>query len=93
VNRQEIRSAIDLSGAGVNDPDGGVVFRHASRINSWDRAVDLEIHKGIFHGVEMACLSGEVKQKVLTLHQVGHAEFIPNVRNIDSDTGLHTPSD
>ena len=48
-------------------------------------AIDVEIHKRIFHGVEMACLAGEVEQIVLTLDQVSHAEFIPNVRNVDAN--------
>jgi hypothetical protein len=91
ANRQEIRSAIDLSGAGVNDPDGGVVFPTRFKNKQLGSAVDIEIHKGVFHGVEVACLSGEVKQIVLTLHQVSHAEFIPNVRNIDSNTAFIPP--
>jgi len=91
VDRQEIRSAIDLSGAGVNDPDGRVVFPTRFKNKQLGSAVDIEIHKGISHGVEMACLSGEVKQIVLTLGQVRHAEFIPNVRNIDPNTAFIPP--
>jgi hypothetical protein len=83
VNREKIRSAVDLSGAGVNDPDGRVVFPTRFKNEQLGSAVDIEIHKGISHGVEMACLSGEVEQIVLALDQVSHAEFISNVGNVD----------
>jgi len=88
VNREKIRSAIDLSGTGVNDPDGGVVFPTRFENKQLGPAIDIEIYERIFHGIEMACLAGEVEQIVMTLDQVSHAEFIPNVGNVDSNPAL-----
>jgi hypothetical protein len=84
VDREKVRSPVDLSGAGVNDPDGRVVFPACFENEELGPAIDIEIHKGVFHGIEMACLSGEVEQIVLPLDQVGHAEFIPDVGDIDA---------
>jgi hypothetical protein len=88
VNREKIRSAVDLTGAGVNDPDGRVVFPTRFKNEQLGSAIDIEIRKGVFHGVQVTCLPGEVEQIVLTLDQVRHAEFISNVRNIGSDTAF-----
>jgi len=85
VNREEVGSAINLSGAGVNDPDGRIVFPARFQDEQLGPAIDVEIHKRIFHGVEVACLAGEVEQIVLTLDQVSHAEFIPYIGNVDAD--------
>jgi hypothetical protein len=46
-------------------------------------AIDIEIHKGIFHGVEMARLSSKIEQIVLTLDKVSQAELVPNVGDVD----------
>jgi hypothetical protein len=91
VNREEIRSAVDLPGAGVNDPDARVVFPTRFKNKELGPAVDVKIHKGISHGVQMACLSGKVEQKILILDEVRHAEFVPDVRNVDSNTAFIAP--
>jgi len=85
VDREKIRSPINLPRAGINDPDGGVVFPARFKNKQLGPAIDVEIHKGILHGVEMARLSGEVEQVVLTLDQVSHAELIPNIGDVDSN--------
>jgi hypothetical protein len=85
VNREKVGPAINLSGTGIKDFDGGVVVPTRFQDEQLGPAIDVEIHKRIFHGVEMACLAGKVEQIVLTLNQVSHAEFIPNVSNVDAN--------
>ena len=93
MNREKVGSAINLAGAGINNPDGGVVFPACFQDEELGPAIDVEIHKRIFHGVEVACLAGEVEQIVLALDQVSDAEFISNVSDIEFESGFRSPSD
>jgi hypothetical protein len=83
VNREKVGFSVNLPRTGIKDFDGRIVFPAGFQDEQLGPAVDVEIQKRILHRVEMACLAGEVEQIVLTLDQVSHAEFIPNVRNVD----------
>jgi hypothetical protein len=85
VNREKVGFSVNLPRTGIKDFDGRIVFPGGFQDEQLGTAVDVEIHKRILHRVEMACLAGEVEQIVLTLDQVSHAEFIPNVRNVDAN--------
>jgi hypothetical protein len=85
MHREKVRSAVNLSGAGVDDLDGRVVFAARFKNKQLGPAIDVEVHKRIFHGIEVACLAGEVEQIVLALDQVSHTEFITNVGDVDAN--------
>jgi hypothetical protein len=53
-------------------------------------AVDVQINKGIFHGIQMTRLACQIEQIVLAFDQDGHAELIPNIRDVDPDSVLKT---
>ena len=53
-------------------------------------AVDVQVNKGIFHGIQMARLACQIEQIVLAFDEDGHAELIADIRDVDPDSILKT---
>ena len=83
VNRQVLRPAVDLAGAGMNDghlrSDGATQFKELQLRG----AVDREIMVGRIHRVEVAGLRREIEQEVLPGQKMPHRFAIADIGDVD----------
>ena len=84
IDRQIFRPSVDLSGAGENDFQIAVVQPAGFQNVQLGRSVDIQIGHRIRHRVEMACLAGEIKEKLAFLDQRRHCGSIANIGQIDT---------
>jgi hypothetical protein len=85
MHRQKTRSSVNFSGTGVNDLDNRIVLVACFKNQQLGSAIDVGIHKGIFHRIKIVGLPVKIEQAILTLDQLSRAEFVTNVGNVDAN--------
>lgn len=84
IDRQILRPAVDLPGAGEDDADLRIVLAAGFEDGQLRGGVDVEVATRIVHRVEMTGLASEVEQVVLAADEVGHGMRIAHVGDVDA---------
>src|ERR671925_740164 len=83
-----MRPAVDLSSAGEDDAEAGIVGAARLQQRQLGTAIDLEIGLGIVHRVDVARLAGQVEENVLAPQPPDQLIDVADVEHIDLDLTL-----
>ena len=82
IYRQVIRASIYLSCSGKDNFYIRVIGAAGLQNGKLRLGIDLKICERISHGVHMACLTSQVKKKILPLNQIAHRVRVAYISDI-----------
>ncbi len=88
VCRQVLRFAVYLTGAGKYDFNVRIIVPARLQDEQLGSGVYLEVGIRILHGIDMAGLTGKIKEVILALDQKFHRMLVAHIREIDFHTLL-----